>query len=100
MEFTDGSTIRQNDPSAMLVAQDVANPSGDSAPFVVLGQSVRVTYSFVDSTTGIQKEQSKSFVTTGIIKETGNPTIDNAVVMNKNAGNSSAKNQVSLTRCS
>lgn len=88
LEFTDGSTIRQNDPSAMLVAQDVANPPGDSAPFVVLGQSVRVTYSFVDSTTGIQKEQSKSFVTTGIIKETGNPTIDNAVVMNKNAGNS------------
>jgi putative ABC transport system permease protein len=88
LEFADGSTIRPNDPSAMLIAQDVANPPGDSEPFVVLGQSVRVTYSFVDSTTGIQKEQSKSFVTTGIIKETGNPTIDNAVVMNKNAGNS------------
>lgn len=88
LEFTDGSTLRPNDPSAMLIAQDVANPPGDSEPFVVLGQSVRVTYSFVDSTTGIQKQQSKSFVTTGIIKETGNPTIDNAVVMNKNAGNS------------
>jgi putative ABC transport system permease protein len=75
LEFADGSTIRPNDPSAMLIAQDVANPPGDSEPFVVLGQSIRVTYSFVDSTTGI-------------IKETGNPTIDNAVVMNKNAGNS------------
>jgi putative ABC transport system permease protein len=88
LEFTAGSTLRQNDPSAMLVAENVAYPPGDSTPFAVLGQSVRATYSFVDSITGNQKEQSKSFVVSGIIKETGNPTIDNAVVINKNAGNS------------
>ena len=88
LEFTEGSTIRQNDPSAMIVAQDVANPPGDSIPFINLGQSVRVTYSFVDPDTGVQKEESKSFVVTGIMKETGNPTIDNAVVINRNAGNS------------
>jgi putative ABC transport system permease protein len=88
LEFTDGSTVRQNDPSAMLVAEDVANPPGDSTPFTIIGQSVRATYSFVDPTTSIQKEESKNFVVTGIIKETGNPTIDNAVVINKNAGNS------------
>src|ERR671933_1617799 len=72
----------------MFVAQDVANPPGDSIPFINLGQSVRVTYSFVDPDTGVQKEESKSFVVTGIMKETGNPTIDNAVVINRNAGNS------------
>jgi putative ABC transport system permease protein len=88
LEFTAGSTLKQNDPSAMLIAEDLANPPGDSTPFAVLGQSVRATYSFVDPVTGIQREQSKSFVVTGIIKETGNPTIDNAVVINKNAGNS------------
>jgi putative ABC transport system permease protein len=88
LEFTEGSTIRQNDPSAMIVAQDVANPPGNSIPFINLGQSVRVTYSFVDPDTGVQKEESKSFVVTGIMKETGNPTIDNAVVINRNAGNS------------
>jgi putative ABC transport system permease protein len=88
LEFTAGSALRQNDPSAMLVAENVAYPPGDSTPFAVLGQSVRATYSFVDSITGNQKEQSKSFVVSGIIKETGNPTIDNAVVINKNAGNS------------
>ena len=88
LEFTEGSTIRQNDPSAMIVAQDVANPPGDSLPLINLGQSVRVTYSFVDPDTGVQKEESKSFVVTGIMKETGNPTIDNAVVINRNAGNS------------
>jgi putative ABC transport system permease protein len=88
LEFTEGSTLRQNDPSAMIVAQNVANPPGDSIPFINLGQSVRVTYSFVDPDTGVQKEESKSFVVTGIMKETGNPTIDNAVVINRNAGNS------------
>ena len=88
LEFTEGSAIRQNDPSAMIVAQNVANPPGDSIPFINLGQSVRVTYSFVDPDTGVQKEESKSFVVTGIMKETGNPTIDNAVVINRNAGNS------------
>ena len=88
LEFSDGSTMRQHDPSAMLVAEDVANPPGDSTPFAVIGQIIGATYSFVDPITGIQKEQSKSFVVTGIIKETGNPTIDNAVVINKNAGNS------------
>jgi putative ABC transport system permease protein len=88
LEFTEGSAIRQNDPSAMIVAQNVANPPGDSIPFINIGQSVRVTYSFVDPDTGVQKEESKSFVVTGIMKETGNPTIDNAVVINRNAGNS------------
>jgi putative ABC transport system permease protein len=88
LEFTEGSAIRQNDPSAMIVAQNVANPPGDSIPFINLGQSVRVTYSFVDPDTGVQKEESKSFVVTGIMKETGNPTIDNAVVINRNAGDS------------
>ena len=88
LEFTDGSTVQPNNPAAMIVAQDVANPPGDANPFLVLGQSVKATYSFVDANTGIQKEQSKNFIITGIMKETGNPTIDNGVVINLQAGNS------------
>ncbi|HYT42078.1 MAG TPA: ABC transporter permease, partial [Methylomirabilota bacterium] len=76
LEFTGGSTLQPNNPSSMIVAQNVANPPGDSNPFLVLGQSAKVTYSFVDSTTGQQKQESKNFIVTGIIKETGNPTID------------------------
>ena len=88
LEFTDGSTVQPNNPAAMIVAQDVANPPGDANPFLVLGQSVKATYSYVDAITGIQKEQSKNFIVTGIMKETGNPTIDNGIVINLQAGNS------------
>ena len=88
LEFTGGSTLQPNNPSSMIVAQNVANPPGDSNPFLVLGQSGKVTYSFVDSTTGQQKQESKNFIVTGIIKETGNPTIDGAIVINLQAGNS------------
>jgi putative ABC transport system permease protein len=88
LEFTDGSMAQPNNPAAMIVAQDVANPPGDANPFLALGQSVRATYSFVDTDTGRQKEQSKNFIITGIMKETGNPTIDNGIVINLQAGNS------------
>src|SRR5919106_307204 len=41
LELVDGSSLRQNDPSAMVVAEDVANPPGETTPFISLGQSVR-----------------------------------------------------------
>ncbi len=88
LEYSDGSTLQPNNPASMIVAQNVANPPGDANPFLVLGQSAKVSYSFVDSTTGQQKEESKNFIVTGIIKETGNPTIDGAIVINLQAGNS------------
>jgi putative ABC transport system permease protein len=87
LEFIDGSTIRPNNPSAMIVANDVANPPGDTNPFIALGQTVKVRYSFVDADSGQQKEESKSFIVTAIMKLSGNPTIDKSVVINKDAGN-------------
>ncbi len=87
IEFVEGSSIRQNDPSAILLSDSVANPPGESTPFAVVGQSVRVKYSFVDADTGKQEEDSKSFVVSGIMEPTGNPTIDNSVVFNRIAGN-------------
>jgi putative ABC transport system permease protein len=87
LEYEPGSTLRPNDPSAMIVAHDVANPPGKNTPFISLGQSVRATYSFVDPDSGKQKEESKNFVVTAIGKQTGNPTIDNAVIINLNSGN-------------
>jgi putative ABC transport system permease protein len=51
-----------------------------------LGQSVRLSYSFVDPDTGEAKEESKSFVVRGIIESTGNPTVDNAVVIGLQPG--------------
>ncbi|HKX81879.1 MAG TPA: ABC transporter permease [Nitrososphaera sp.] len=86
IEFIEGSSIRQNDPSAIILSDSVANPPGENAPFAVLGQTIRVKYSFVDTDTGKQEENSKSFVVSAIMEPTGNPTIDNAVVFNRISG--------------
>ena len=87
LEFVEGSAIRQNDPSAILLSDSIANPPGDTTPFAVVGQMVVAKYTFVDPDTGKEKENSKSFIVSGIMKPTGNPTIDNAIVFNRIAGN-------------
>ncbi len=87
LELMEGSTLPSaNDPTAILVAEDIASPPGESTPFINLGQSVRLSYSFVDPDTGEAKEESKSFVVRGIIESTGNPTVDNAVVIGLQPG--------------
>lgn len=89
LSLLEGSTLPSgNDPTAILVAEDIAFPPGESTPFINLGQSVRLTYSFVDPDTGEAKEESKSFVVRGIIESTGNPTVDNAVVIGLQPGDS------------
>lgn len=86
--FVEGSSIRQNDPSSALVAEDVANPPGEDTPFISLGQSIKLRYSFVDPQTGKSEEEAKNFVVSGIMESTGNPTIDEALVINEDSGNS------------
>jgi putative ABC transport system permease protein len=85
LEFEEGSAMRSNDPSAIYIADEIAYPPGENAPFATIGQTLRATYSFVDEN-GNQQEESRSFVVRGIMKPTGNPTIDNAVVFNEDAG--------------
>jgi putative ABC transport system permease protein len=87
LTLIEGSTFPSSaDPTAVLVAEDIAFPPGEDTPFINLGQSVRLTYSFVEPETGEAKEESKSFVVRGVIESTGNPTIDNAVVVGLQAG--------------
>ena len=83
----EGSSIREGDPSAAILAEDVAFPPGEDVPFAQIGESIRVTYSFVDEA-GNTQDNSKNFVVSGIMESTGNPTIDNAIVINLEAGNS------------
>jgi putative ABC transport system permease protein len=86
LEFEEGSAVRPNDPSAIYIADQIAYPPGENTPFAIIDQTVRATYSFVDEN-GNQQEESRSFVVRGIMKPTGNPTIDNAVVFNRDTGN-------------
>jgi putative ABC transport system permease protein len=87
LEYTEGSSIREGDPSATMLAEDVAFPPGEDVPFAQLGEAIRLTYSFVDEA-GNTQDSSKNFVVSGIMESTGNPTIDNAIVINLEAGNS------------
>jgi putative ABC transport system permease protein len=88
LEMTEGSFIRSGDPSAMLVGDSIANPAGKTTAFVTTGQAVRLTYNYVDSQTGKQKTEARSFVVTGVIKPTGNNQIDRAVIIDPNVANS------------
>ena len=84
----EGSQIKQNDPSAIVIAENIAKPPGEDNPFVTLGETVELEYSFIDDTTGKQDIVSKNFLVTAIMESTGNPTIDNAAVINLDAGDS------------
>lgn len=88
LEFKSGSQIKQNDPSAIILSDNIANPPGDDNPFVTIGETIELEYSFVDDTTGEQDTTTKNFLVTGIMEPTGNPTIDNAAVINLDAGDS------------
>jgi len=79
-EFDEGSALPANDPSAILLAENVARPPGEAFPFAVLGQAVQAKYSFVDDS-GVQKVNSRSFVVRAIMKQTGNPTVDTAAII-------------------
>ena len=80
--------MQPSNPNSMIVATDVANPAGEPNPFLSIGHSAKVTYTFVDPVTGKQQQETKNFMVTGIMKETGNPQIDNSVIINLQAGNS------------
>src|SRR6476661_3478772 len=88
LQLVPGSAIQPNNPSSMLVGDSIANPPGKSTPFVTVGQTVRATFTYVDATTGKSKDESKSFVISGIIQPSGNNQIDRAVIINEATGNS------------
>jgi putative ABC transport system permease protein len=74
-----GSKIDSNNPSAMLVGYDIANPPGYAHnPLIRLGQTVTATYNGI----------SRNFVVTAILTESGNPNVDRIVRINTNTGNS------------
>jgi putative ABC transport system permease protein len=73
-----GSSIQNDNPTAMLVGYDIANPPGYTHnPLIRVGQTVSATY---DGT-------SRHFLVTGIVNEAGNPNVDRVVIINTNTGN-------------
>jgi putative ABC transport system permease protein len=72
-----GSSIQNDNPTAMLVGYDIANPPGYTHnPLIRVGQTLTATY---DGT-------SRHFLVTGILNEAGNPNVDRVVIINTNTG--------------
>jgi putative ABC transport system permease protein len=72
-----GSSIQNDNPSAILVGYDIANPPGYTHnPLIRVGQTITATY---DGT-------SRHFLVTGILNEAGNPNVDRVVIINTNTG--------------
>ncbi|MCV0431861.1 ABC transporter permease [Nitrosopumilus sp.] len=90
LEMESSSVIKPNDPSAILVGQSVAYPDGSAFPIVTLGQSVKLTFTYVDDE-GDQQEDSRTFVVSGILKESGDRTLDRSVIISENVGNTFLK---------
>jgi putative ABC transport system permease protein len=88
LQFTEGSALSQNDPTGIVVADLLANPEGQSTPFLVVGQTVKASYSFTDPYTGEDKQETRSFIVRGIMAQTGNPNIDRAVIVAPEIANS------------
>src|SRR5215831_12790853 len=73
-----GSSIQNDNPTAMLVGYDIANPPGYTHnPLIRVGQTLTATYGGT----------SRHFLVTGIINEAGNPNVDRVVMINTNTGN-------------
>jgi putative ABC transport system permease protein len=86
VQFVDGSTIKPNDRSALIVGDSIANPPGSTTPLITVGQTVKVTYSYTD-TNGKLKQESRSFIVTAIMQPTGYNQYDRAVIINEDSGN-------------
>jgi putative ABC transport system permease protein len=90
LELTEGSIIKSNDPSAILVGNTIAVPDGATSPIISVGQTIKGTHTYVDED-GEQQEDSRVFSVSGIMEVTGNPRIDRSVVISESVGNSFLK---------
>ena len=90
LELVEGSVIKSNDPSAIIVGNTIAVPDGATSPIISVGQTIKGTHTYVDED-GEQQEDSRVFSVSGIMEVTGNPRIDRSVLINESVGNSFLK---------
>ena len=86
LQFSDGSELKKNDPTGMLVANFVANPEG-APTFLTVGQTAKASYSFTDPYTGEDKTETRPFIVRGVIAQTGNQNIDRAIIVTPEIAN-------------
>jgi len=86
LKFMEGSVIKPTDQSAILIGYNAANPPGSTSALINVGQTVKASFSYLDENGKLQKE-TRGFIVSGVIQQSGNNQIDRAVVINQEAGN-------------
>ena len=86
LQFVPGSSLSPADRNAAVVGDTIANPPGSTTPFVSVGQTLQISYSYTDST-GKQQQASRSFLVTAVMEPSGNMRIDNGLIINPDAAN-------------
>jgi putative ABC transport system permease protein len=86
LQYVDGSSINPTNDADAVVGDTIANPPGATTPFVVVGQTLTITYSY-NSPGGKPQTAQKNYLVTAIMKPSGNTRIDNALVIDPNAAN-------------
>ncbi|MDE1829600.1 MAG: ABC transporter permease, partial [Thaumarchaeota archaeon] len=86
LQFVTGSSLSPSDRSAAVVGDTIANPPGATTPFVTVGQTLKITYSYSDSA-GKSQQESRNFLVTAIMQPSGNTRIDNGLIINPDAAN-------------
>ncbi len=86
LQYVDGSTVKPNDRSAALFGDTIANPPGATSPFVVLGQTIKLTYSYT-GTNGKPATEVMNYIVSGIMQPSGNTRIDSSIIISLDAGN-------------
>lgn len=86
LQFVDGSTVNPNNRASALVGDTIANPPGATSPFVVLGQTIKLTYSYT-ATTGKPATEVQNYIVSGIMQPSGNSRIDSSIIISLDAGN-------------
>ncbi len=81
LELESGGLIDLNDVTGIGLGYKVAHPPGEDKPFADVGSLIRVERDRFDDTLQRSVTDSKSFIVRGIMKETGNPQYDNAIVV-------------------
>lgn len=86
LQWVNGSTVNPNDRSLAYVGDTIANPPGATSPFVVLGQTIKLTDSYT-ATSGKSATEVKNYIVSGIMQPSGNTRIDDSVIISLDAGN-------------
>lgn len=89
LSLEDGVLLQAADSVGIVLGSEVAHPSGRTAPFAIVGQTVSLQFNYVQDTPQGQKPQTKTrvFQVKGILKALGSTGVDTSAFITTSAAN-------------